>query len=135
MYHISREYLGDYVYLTPSIPQCRNEKEDEHNERVCVAPTVEGCILGMYGSDTMQESCERMMEDDACYQNWFLYKCSDDYVYKPTKKQVPDVLVTDEYWVMDERGFKYVGEVFVTENDKILVTKHGKNVKVANKYI
>ena len=44
VYHISMKDLGDEIILEPKIPDIVAFGEDEHTKRICVSPSILGCL-------------------------------------------------------------------------------------------
>lgn len=101
LYFISR--TKDIKKLTPRIPDnffTRKGYEDNKTPRVCFSTDIGKCLMGL----SMKVSG----------QKYYVYQPDGKYkVISPTKKQVPDVEITDEKWICEEVNLKCIGEIFV----------------------
>lgn len=103
-YHLSKN--GYLVELTPKIPNdVIMDYEDEVTPRVSVAPTIEQCLMAL---------------PYARYRSFFVYEINIDglNVEQPTKHQVPDVVYTEELWILEKVYPKLIGEVVVRDVEK-----------------
>jgi len=85
LYHLSERWLGQRVTLAPRIPRDRAPFEDRRVRRICVAPTVQGCLLALRG----------------CFYNrgvWWIYATSGVDAVEPIS--VPDASETGERWLL-----------------------------------
>lgn len=84
VYRIEREFHEKTMRLSPQIPETRASFENDVQPRICVCPSIYGCILAAE-IDWQTEKT----------QKFFLYKAIIDTnkvdVYQPTEKDVPDV--------------------------------------------
>lgn len=102
VYRIEREFRGKTMRLSPQIPETRASFENDVQPRICVCPSIYGCILAAE-IDWQTEKT----------QKFFLYKAIINTnkvdVYQPTEKDVPDVFATGEFWLLDETEFALQG--------------------------
>jgi hypothetical protein len=85
LYHISTQELNN-VRLNPRIPKARFTSEDGHTPRICFSTTIEGCLNALPAYPNTQFFVYTPVEDKLKFKY-------------PTKKQVPDVKLTNEVWV------------------------------------
>jgi len=86
----------DHKNLYPRIPrnayqdECGNIIEDVATKRICMSPTIMGCIRAIY--DTYGDG------------NYAVYEAnvSDSDVLMPDERLVPDVAITRETWVLKD---------------------------------
>lgn len=105
VYHISQKSLGGSIILKPGIPECAVKSlEDLEIKRICVAPTILGCLraLELPGSDY------KTKYDDGETKQLFCYFADVDVgdLYQPTINQVPDACLTGELWILKPYEFK-----------------------------
>lgn len=102
VYRIEREFRGKTMRLSPQIPVTRASLENDVQPRICVCPSIYGCILAAE-IDWQTEKT----------QKFFLYKAIIDTnkvdVYQPIEEDVPDVFATGEFWLLDETEFALQG--------------------------
>lgn len=101
LYHISHNQ--DIKYLEPRIPcnyMTKNGYEDGVTARVCISESIEKCILAINYKHTGD--------------TFYVYQClNNPEVYYPTRKQVPDVEITNELWILKKVKvkLKYIIEI------------------------
>ena len=103
IFHISAQSL-DKKTLHPSIPSnyfTKNGYEDNTTKRVCFAPSINQCLMGLSRNCTGEEFY--VMSPDGDYD-----------VYKPTVQEVPDSKVTGELWIMNPVKVKCIGKIKCT---------------------
>lgn len=87
--------------LSPRIPDnffTRKGYEDNKTPRVCFSTDIGKCLMGL------SSRCEG--------QKYYVYKPIGEYeVITPTKKQVPDVEITDEKWICEKVEVECIGEI------------------------
>ena len=92
--------------LTPRIPDCdytRLDLEDNTTNRVCVSTRIAGSISGIAGNQDMTGAI------------FYVHEIVSDNWVKPTKDQVPDAHITDEYWVLEPVKPKKLYKIKVTK--------------------
>lgn len=98
-------YYSGTIY--PKIPETAGDFEDKTIPRICVTPTIEGCLTGIKLIGRLRR-CLAANEDAKSYETLGLevypviileFDIPDRYLYKPSKSQVPDIDITDEYWI------------------------------------
>lgn len=95
-YHISRIFLGDNCIFEPKIPSTSHPfKEDNKTPRICLAPTIHQCLMGISGSDKYHERWDFYFKDK--FDDLYIYIYIGE-VTEPTK--VPDVHRTNEKWLL-----------------------------------
>jgi hypothetical protein len=97
LYFITDKYMGKKPTLTPRVPRNRAVGEDETTERICVAPTLAGCYLGVF--DGVQFAIPAM----------HVYVCEVDYSIPAG--EVPDKKITGERWLCQPTQFKHLGKM------------------------
>lgn len=123
-YFISQSNM-DQKILKPKIPDnffTKNGYEDNTTARVCFAPSIDQCLMGLSNNCRGKEFYVHIPDSNIIY-------------YKPTVKQVPDSKITGEMWCKSEVRLKCVGKIKVLR-DKGLPGKkftYGKN-KTAELY-
>ena len=111
LYHVRhRDILEGKAYkakkwkVNPRIPSNRMDGEDDSTPRICFAPSIEKCLLGITGYGSI---CRYSLND--CRLSAYAYT-SDQWV-KPTEEQVPDQHITDEHWLTSPCTMRYIGVV------------------------
>lgn len=103
-YHISK--AKDLKSLTPRVPDnfmTKNGYEDGKTARVCFATSIDGCLKGL------SKNCAG--------EEYFVYVPDGNYkIYKPSKKEVPDVEITGEVWIKETVELKCIGKIKVIED-------------------
>lgn len=104
VYHVSRNDLGDNPILTPRVPTMASythplEGEDYVTARVCVCPTIFGCIKAL----NYPANCDFVGRQRFGCPIWvYETDVNVDWIYQPTEHEVPDVWVTGELWVLHD---------------------------------
>ncbi len=96
-YHITTRSWPKNVLLKPRKYGANRADEEPKTARICVAPTIEGCLIAL-------GSC--------------LPLSSDLYIYRTVRKinaikpiDVIDSEITEEMWLLRPINFKYVGKI------------------------
>ena len=88
-------------YLIPRIPDnffTRNGYEDNKTPRVCFSTDIGKCLMALSNKCTGQK--------------YYVYQPIGKYnVISPTKKQVPDVEITDEKWICKKVKLSCIGKI------------------------
>ena len=88
-------------YLIPRIPNnffTRNGYEDNKTPRVCFSTDIGKCLMALSNKCTGQK--------------YYVYQPIGKYsVISPTKKQVPDVEITDETWICEKVKLSCIGKI------------------------
>ena len=100
VYHISLDDLGNKVTFKPRIPEGMIG-ENNHIPRICVCPTIMGCIRAIAPSQLTDKINKGMIS------HLYLYDAFVDVanLYQPNTDDVPDIYITGELWVMKETRF------------------------------
>lgn len=98
LYHLSAVPLGPRVVLRPRRPRDPMIGESSRVQRVCVSPTIRGCLTALQGA----------------YYNrgrWYVYQLDvpEDLVVDPIR--VPDARLTGERWLLEPVEACHVGLV------------------------
>lgn len=124
LYHISKDFKNNIDKFIPRIPRDRAKGENNTINRICVSPTINGCLNGepsisynMFDYPTMEFFCpHQAMEQlstllDHEEKTGYLYKVyefdvDDSKIIKPEflfeNKLVPDALFSKEHWIIKE---------------------------------
>lgn len=84
-YFISKQSFHNKV-LHPKIPITCAKGEEKSTSRICVSPSINGCLSATGG---------RYKEGDELY----VHICETDEFYQPTLDEVPDCIYTGEFWI------------------------------------
>lgn len=102
LYHISTSNLNGKT-LYPKIPSnyfTKNNYEDNTTKRVCFAPSINKCLMGL------SQNCTGM--------EFFVHVPDGEYeIYKPSPKEVPDSIITGEIWITEPVKLKCIGKISV----------------------
>lgn len=93
--------------ITPGIPVTAGEYENRTIPRICVAPTIKDCLTGIKLVGRLKR-CLAANEDAKSYETLgrevypiiiLEFNIPKNKLYKPTKDEVHDVDITNEYWI------------------------------------
>ena len=144
VYHISRTDLGDAVRMVPRIPDfCDEHEENTTIKRICVAPTIIGCIRALELPESMCLSWHGAHGDENFFAfnrdgkpfPLYLYSATipTAFLYSPTVEQVPDVWITGGLWVLSPCNFKKEANLTIRKHmdlpncaySRYVITKEG----------
>jgi hypothetical protein len=86
--------------LIPNISQRASLGEDNTIPRVHTAPTILGCIAGYGNAFYDGRALHQSGTKNAYRGGYYLYTIPFEYALRPNAKLVPDVAVTNEYWLI-----------------------------------
>ena len=104
LYFLSNTSM-DQVLLQPRIPDnylIKNGYEDNKTKRVCFAPTIDKCLMGLSRNLKGEKLCVHKAV------NFETLKMK-----KPSLTEVPDSGITDEVWILEPVEIKYIGDIKV----------------------
>ena len=104
LFHVSSVKLAN-VILEPRVPDnflVRNGYEDKTAERISVCKSIDDCLTAM----------SRNLKN----KDFYVYKLKDTNIKKkiPSIKEVPDVSITNEVWLLEPSEFELVGKIHIT---------------------
>ena len=104
LFHVSSVKLAN-VILEPRVPDnflVRNGYEDKTTERISVCKSIDDCLAAM----------SRSLKN----KDFYVYKLKDTNVKKktPSVKELPDVSITNEVWLLEPSEFELVGKIHIT---------------------
>ena len=106
LYHISNRQ--NIKTINPSIPNnfmTKNNYEENKTKRVCFAPSIEQCLMGL------SRNCEG--------EEFYVYTPIKDYkTYSPNIKDVPDSGITGEIWIKEPVDVICIGKIKVLDTNK-----------------
>ena len=106
LYHISNRQ--NIKTINPSIPNnfmTKNNYEENKTKRVCFAPSIEQCLMGL------SRNCEG--------EEFYVYIPIKDYkTYSPNIKDVPDSGITGEIWIKEPVDVICIGKIKVLDTNK-----------------
>lgn len=110
--HISKDTA--IKAFAPTVTRRSMDAENRSIPRICVAPSLAGCIMG-YSSDLydfMEHPVSSSTDGSRRVQyrgGWAIYGIPYDLALRPSKKLLPDVIRTDEHWLVtyDEDTVNY----------------------------
>lgn len=100
-------YTSEGHTLYPRIPIDRSYNEDDETERICVAPSIFGCLTAIPNVS--------IKEKLHVYELW-----SSDF-YQPGKDQVSDAELTGEVWIMKPVRIFYKCSILIQKNHIVSV--------------
>lgn len=104
------EKFGTSMELYPRVPKSIDfeNKEDDKIARICVCKNPINCIKAI--QPNVFQGC-----------NVNIYSCDIEInkVYKPTEKQVPDVAVTNELWLVENTTFILEEKILFKQGETI----------------
>lgn len=108
LYHISHRIYEHNELVYPSIPHnylTDHRFENTKTPRICAAHNIDSCLTALHRN--------------LCGERLHVYKIEKPYrsMY-PTIKDVPDVEITNEVWVLDPVHMTYQGDIEVTESEE-----------------
>ena len=92
--------------LKPKVPVnffTKNGYEDSKTKRVCFAPSIDQCLMGMSYNCTGKEFYVHIPDSDVSFTT-------------PSQKDVPDSKITGEIWATDEVKLRCVGKIKVLKD-------------------
>ena len=106
LYHISNRQ--NIKTINPSIPNnfmTKNNYEENKTKRVCFAPSIEQCLMGL------SRNCEG--------EEFYVYIPVKHYkTYSPNIKDVPDSGITGEIWIKEPVDVICLGKIKVLDTNK-----------------
>lgn len=107
-YHITQKNWPPKKLLKPK-SYGSNRGDDEPTDcRICVAPTIEGCLLAL----------------GCCLDNWrpaFVYRTSNKAIAKKPY-DVTDAKITGEMWLIKPTSFEQYGEIIIKNLPGLLLS-------------
>lgn len=135
LYHLSRISDEEVVEFIPRVPKSRAGSENDTINRVCAAPTIEGCMLAhptiiYYMADyfDLPYSCpydhmaqmHSLLEhgEYGMFLRMYTFEVNESELYTPDylieKKYVPDAKATQEHWILNNCTPSTVSYVLIT---------------------
>ena len=108
LYHVSPK--ANITTLQPKLSSKPLKGEENTTKRISAAPSIDGCFRAV-GYDLKPG-------ESAKYYIYKLLLTKDSNVVKPTKSQVPDQSLGDEYWVLTPSKTKSLGYIEITVDPK-----------------
>lgn len=118
MFHVSSNFLGNEWVAYPRIPDRAMEGEDKVTPRICVSPSIKGCLLAIDGIKSLGLS--GVLADES---GWFIYKTEAKAI--DASNFVPDAYLTEECWITDSCRFKLAGQVMPSSDHKSIIVLWG----------
>ena len=104
VYRIQLGTTDKEIKVFPKIPDYPMNGEDNTTKRICVCPTILGCIKALYlpsAIDNYKDVIDKGANISVYYADIPM-----SYLYQPTEKEVPDVFETGELWITSD-SLKY----------------------------
>lgn len=123
LFHITRDFKEPISVFKPRVPSSRMGTEDSTTPRICVSPTIKGCILGhpnivqflnAYDEEPIYTVEETMAEQQYSLVHGIsgilcrVYEFEVDASIVKTSTElvseslVPDAHITNEHWILEE---------------------------------
>lgn len=118
-YFVTDIDFGESYSILPKIPLNRKFEENDDVPRICVAPTVYGCLAAIEN-----------IEIGGCYR---VYECESSDYCRPSEDDVEDVEFTDEHWILSSTVIKLNCLIKVIEREFIKI-KNNTDIHIAFKY-
>lgn len=99
-YFVSKKCFHNEI-LHPRIPETIARQENYWTERICVSPSINGCLSATAG---------RYNVDDELY----VHTCEADEFYQPILEEVPDCIYTGEFWIQHPVKMKFHSWIKIT---------------------
>ena len=134
-YHISKSFLGENPVLKIKVPENSVEGiEDVKTKRVCFAPSIEKCLLGICGISEIDFRIffiEFFENGTLSQENPGIYKTNSKLI-KPINK-IPDYNITKEVWSLSDIKVDFLGYLSLEDliEGKIKVTEN--NISIIKK--
>lgn len=112
LYFLSENNM-DHKVLVPRIPDnfmTKNGYEDNKTKRVCFAPTIDQCLMGLSMNLTNKQFFVHTIDPSISRKEL------EKIIYYPTKKQVPDVKITGEIWILKPIQIICIGKIKVIKD-------------------
>jgi hypothetical protein len=136
LYFLSSQNMNNKT-LRPRIPDnflTKNNYEDNETKRVCFAPSINQCLIGLSMNCKDKEFYVHTPDNIDNYE-----------VINPTKFQVPDCKITNEKWILEPVKIICIGKIKVigdtgkeghkyTYGDKLSAELYDWNYKWIEKY-
>lgn len=108
-YHVSRMYLGKSKVFLPKIPESAvRSLEDVETPRICVAPTIIQCLMGIAGTEDIEFEFRNKSKDK--FDELFVYTPMDCSKVSPAGR-IPDFQRTKEHWILEPCEMSYLGKI------------------------
>lgn len=101
LYHVSKDPHISETVVYPRIPTYRMEGEDQLIPRICVSPSILGCLSAV----------DQLEVGDAVY----IYTCESNNIFQPSCQQVADQHLTGEVWITEAVKIEYFQEIIIKE--------------------
>lgn len=108
-FFLSKNNMNDKV-LIPRIPDnymTRNGYEDNKTKRICFAPSVDQCLMALSMKLPNEEMFVHIIDPNIDKKEL------EKITYYPTQKQVPDVKITGEIWILKPIKVSCIGKIKV----------------------
>ena len=110
LYHLSEKNYDGQTFSPRSMDKDRvMEGENWKTKRICVSKSIDGAISALCDSMSMPYGLQLYVHIPINLDDLFLR----NKVYQPSTKQVPDAVVTDEFWLKDDTIWKCIGKIEV----------------------
>lgn len=100
-FHVSDNPNLNGCTVFPKLPESRMEVENSITPRICVSPSINGCLT----------ATSRYEEGETLY----IYECYSEAIIQPTEKDVIDAPLTGEMWIVEPTIFRRFGTIKITE--------------------
>jgi len=98
-FFVSKQDFNNKI-IYPKIPIHKSDNENDKIKRICVSQSIYGCLSAL----------PVLMTDDIIN----IYKCYSNDVIKPSKKDVIDVNLTGEVWLIEPVKMFFYKKIQIT---------------------
>ena len=120
VYRICFQNFGQTPIFYPHIPENMMGNEDKTIPRICVCPTITGCVdsINLTFGLAMNEENNRLLNEKWKEYPLYLYEAvvKVDHLYQPTLHDVPDVWRTGELWILEPQQFVKVSNLVLRKH-------------------
>lgn len=100
-YHVSKDPHISETVVYPRIPTYRMEGEDQSVPRICVSPSILGCL----------NAVDQLEVNGVVY----IYTCESNVFCQPSCQQVADQHLTGEMWITEAVKIEYYQQIIIKE--------------------
>lgn len=104
LYHLS-DINHDGQVFYPRVPDSIMDDEDEYTPRVCFSTSISRAFVALIRPGQKAKMFVHIPRKPIAD----LLK--EGAIYKPTNKEVPDAMITREYWLLEEVQMCCIGEI------------------------
>ncbi len=134
VYHIisleSFKFISENdFHLIPKIPGNPARREDTRIERISVGISIENCLMAREGIYTKPKFRENYL---ILRSNNYLCEIliEDEKLYKPSIKDVPDIKLSKEFWILNKVRIRSYRKIYIDYFDNKITWNFGNDGQV-----